>query len=138
MQASRMMAFPLSFGFFAPLRTNVLLAVLYAAPQPGSCNQHVLWFYVSNEKQLHLHQTCCSVSRSGPAAQRGGQGTMLHDAEPGGGWEQWGTERWFGACVQLKSKQQESPSAASFWVSRSHSAGGKAEAFGFKCSLQHS
>lgn len=66
---------------------------------------------------------------------------MLHDAEPGEvgamGKGQC-TEPWLGACVQLEGKQQESPSAASFWVSRSHSAGGKAEAFGFKCSLQHS
>lgn len=51
-----------------------LLPVFYETPthQPSNCSQHVLWFYVSNKKQLHLHKTCSFLSRLSP---RGWSGT---------------------------------------------------------------
>lgn len=57
--------------FFSPLRSShpsekvPLLPVFYETPthQPSNCSQHVLRFYVSNKKQLHLHKTCFFSSR---------------------------------------------------------------------------
>lgn len=45
-----------------------LLPAFYETPthQPSNCSQHVLWFYVSNKKQLHLHKTCSFLSRLSP------------------------------------------------------------------------
>lgn len=67
--------------FFSPLGSShpsekgPLLPVFYETPthQPSNCSQHVLWFYVSNKKQLHLHKTCFFSSRLSP----GGWGDSL-------------------------------------------------------------
>lgn len=58
-------------GFFPPLGSShpsekvPLLPVFYETPthQQSNCSRHVLRFYVSNKKQLHLHKTCFFSSR---------------------------------------------------------------------------
>lgn len=61
-----------------------LLPVFYETPthQPSNCSQHVLWFYVSNKKQLHLHKTCSFLSRLSPRGWSGMGGKLPFQQEP--------------------------------------------------------
>lgn len=60
-----------------------LLPVFYETPthQPSNCSQHVLWFYVSNKKQLHLHKTCSFLSRLSPRGWSGVGGKLPFQQE---------------------------------------------------------
>lgn len=65
--------------FFSPLGSShpsekvPLLPVFYETPthQLSNCSQHVLRFYVSNKKQLHLHKTCFFSNRLSPRGWSG-------------------------------------------------------------------
>lgn len=59
------------------------LPVFYETPthQPSNCSQHVLWFYVSNKKQLHLHKTCSFLSRLSPRGWSGVGGKLPFQQE---------------------------------------------------------
>lgn len=61
-----------------PSEKVLLLPVFYETPthQPSNCSQHVLWFYVSNKKQLHLHKTCSFLSRLSPRGWSGVGGKL--------------------------------------------------------------
>lgn len=63
-----------------PSEKVLLLPVFYETPthQPSNCSQHVLWFYVSNKKQLHLHKNLLLLEqiKSKGVERRGGKASL--------------------------------------------------------------